>query len=99
MIPNQPAGRVSPEVALVFRRLKQIPGDDCVCCLSLPLAGQEDRARPEFLVIYRQRNAFLLSVSPVSSEIAESVVQGSLFDTDELTPARFGLREKSVLEN
>src|SRR5690625_5328614 len=69
MIPSQPVGRVSPEVATAFRRLKQMPGDDCVCCLSLPL---NDEIRPEFLVIYKERKAFLLSVSPVSAEAAES---------------------------
>src|SRR5690625_4424441 len=97
MIPSQPVGRVSPEVATAFRRLKQMPGDDCVCCLSLPL---NDEIRPEFLVIYKERKAFLLSVSPVSAEAAESVIQQSLFsdDSDQLTPASFGLREIGVLE-
>jgi superfamily I DNA/RNA helicase len=96
MIPSQPVGKVSPEVATVFRRLKQIPGEDCVCWLSLPMS---DDVRPEFLVIYQQRNAFVLSVSSLSAEAAESVVQGGLFAREEeLTPASFGLREMSVLD-
>ncbi len=96
MIPSQPVGKVSPEVATVFRRLKQIPGDDCVCWLSLPMT---DDVRPEFLVIYQQRNAFVLSVSSISADAAEGVVQGGLFASDEeLTPASFGLHEMSILD-
>ncbi len=96
MIPSQPVGKVSPEVATVFRRLKQIQSDDCVCWQSLPLS---DTVRPEFLVIHQQCRAYLLSVSSITAEAAEDVIQAGLFTTDDqLTPSTFGLREMGALE-
>jgi superfamily I DNA/RNA helicase len=99
VLPKNPIGQVSAEVLKVFRRLRAIPGDEFRCRWALPINGKE---HPNFLVIFRERYAFLLAVSTVSQGSAETVFQPSLPDplrglTPTLSPETFAAGEERRL--
>jgi len=97
MIPNRPTGRASAEVLRVFRALKRIPGNDFECRYDMSLTA---RAQPEFLILYQQAHVFLMSVSTLSRDEVEGVLQGSLFSKESaLDIESFGLQTTSTMES
>ena len=73
LIPNEPAGNVSPPVARMFRLIKSLP-DDFTAWLAL--AGQDDTAtRPHFFLVWQERYCFLIHVAETSQQLAETALQ------------------------
>lgn len=85
-------------IAPICNRLKAIQSDDLVCRLALQLSGS---ALPEFFLLYKERHAFLVSVSTAQTAEVESQLQGNLFDADhhKLFQDEFGLNQRKLLDD
>lgn len=76
MLPQNQPLRLTKAVARVYRELKKMDSPEFTCRLSYRI---DAKPRPEFMVMYRERFAFLLAVSNASEEELENLLQGNLF--------------------
>lgn len=77
LIPPRPQSSTSSSVILMFRLLKKLDDNYTVRHLLGVTVG------PQFLVIWRDRHAFLIRVAATSQELAESALSPSFFaDTE-----------------
>jgi superfamily I DNA/RNA helicase len=88
ILPEPLVGQFPAEVIEIYQSLKAIPGDDITVWVSLPLAGCE--GRPDFLVVSRDRSAFLIAVARDGQADFEEAAGLSLFraDGDDFCPGR-----------
>lgn len=84
ILPEPLVGQFPPEVVEVYRALRSIPDDDLTVWVSLPLPGCE--GRPDFLLVWRDRSAFLVAVSTGTRAELESAAGLSLFQADHRPP-------------
>lgn len=80
ILPESLVGQFSAGVIEIYRALKAIPGEDITVWVSLPLAGSE--GRPDFLVVSRNRSAFLIAVAKEGQADFEEAAGLSLFSAD-----------------
>lgn len=86
ILPEPLVGQFSAEVIEIYRALKAIPGDDIMVWMSLPLVGCE--GRPDFLVVSRDRSAFLIAVARQGQADFEEAAGLSLFRADSSIPGQ-----------
>jgi hypothetical protein len=84
ILPEPLVGHFPPEVIEIYRVFKAIPGDEITVWVSLPLEGSE--RRPDFLVVSRDRSAFLVAVARDGQSDFEEAVGLSLFRSEGLYP-------------
>lgn len=77
LIPPTPPPSASPAVMRMFLRLRSLDEDYVV----RHLVGEE--SMPQFFIIWRERFAFLLKVAATNQELAETVLNPSLFSSEE----------------
>ncbi len=98
MLPNALVGTTSPEVARVFRLLKQLPDERYTVWHSL-LAAPEDA--PDFLLVREDRAALLLKVSAATPQTVQEAQQPNLFQGllgSKAPAAGFAAWEKSAVD-
>lgn len=95
MIPDKP-GRKLPQVRFLHGLLKKLPDDFHVW---LPHGGKLPKYRPQVLVLWCEKYAFLIQVADTAQRLAETVMQGELFQQPEtvLIPGDLGSRETGTL--
>lgn len=94
LIPPKPPPSASPSVLRMFRLLRKLPDDFTVWHRAASREG------PQFLLLWRNRHAFLLQVADTTQQLAESALQPSLFEeADALTPDALGRDERGSLES
>ncbi|MCF7674102.1 MAG: hypothetical protein K9N23_15695 [Akkermansiaceae bacterium] len=92
MIPSKPPSSASPAVLRMFRLLRKLSDDFTIWHRA------SRRDSPQFLLVWRERHAFLIQVAATSQELAETALQPSLFGEDDgLTPDSLGLGERQAL--
>ncbi|WP_309386036.1 UvrD-helicase domain-containing protein [Cerasicoccus frondis] len=67
----------------VWRQLRSIDDDELVCRISYQIS---DPNHPDFLVVYRNRAAFLLAVSSADTDAVDRYFQGDMLDGDGTDP-------------
>ncbi len=97
VIPNEPAGSVTPAVARFFRLVRGLP-DDFTAWFALAQAEQE--TRPHFFVVWQERYGFLMQVAETSQQLAETALQEDFLTMGDetLTAESLGRAESDVLE-
>lgn len=85
MLPDRQPQRMPEHLVKVWRQLKGIDDDDVVCRISYEIKNAN---HPDFLIVYRNRAAFLLVVSNASTEDIEDFVQGDLLTGQDYSPGR-----------
>ncbi len=91
-----PAG-VSLEIARTHRSFKKLPDDFCVW-FSVLADRDPAHKQPHFLIVYQQKFAFLVQVAATSQELAESVTQSELFQSEQTIEAKhIGENEVQIL--
>ena len=93
MIPSAVPKSLAGHLTRVWQQLKQISDEDLVCRISFQI---NDRAHLDFLLIYKNRSAFLIAVSDARSETIEDYIQNDLFNSGLETPP--GLERANSLE-
>lgn len=88
MVPNTAPKSLAGHLAKVWRQLKEIGDEDLVCRISFQI---QDDNHPDFLLIYKNRSAFLLTVSNATKESIEAYHQNDFLDPNQLPPK--GLEE------
>jgi thymidine kinase len=98
LLPDLKGHKLPKGIAPICNRLKAIQSDDLVCRLALQLSG---KALPEFFLLYKERHAFLVSVSTVQTADVENQLQGNLFEVDQhkLFQDEFGLNQRKLLDD
>lgn len=98
--PNQLLGQVPLETLQTFRKLKKLP-DDYSLWYSFPQIKQPDSPlRPDFLILWQERFGFLIHVASTTQALAETALQGNLFNPSEsITAADLGRAEGEILNN
>ena len=99
LIPNQPAGKVSPQVARMFRLIKALP-EDFTAWLALPSSSDEHLPQPHFFLVWQDRYCFLIQVAETSQQLAESALQADFLTSKQemLTANQLGEDETAVLD-
>ncbi|WP_269522415.1 UvrD-helicase domain-containing protein [Coraliomargarita parva] len=98
LLPDLKGHKLPKGIAPICNRLKAIQSDDLVCRLALQIAGT---ALPEFFLLYKERHAYLVSVSTVQTGEVEDQLQGDLFESDQLKifQDEFGLNQRKLLDD
>lgn len=98
LLPDLKGQKLPKGIAPICNRLKAIQSKDLICRLALRISG---RALPEFFLLYKDRHAFLVSVSTVQTADVENQLQGNLFDADhhKLLQDEFGLNQRKLLDD
>jgi superfamily I DNA/RNA helicase len=86
ILPEPLVGQFAPEVIAIYRALKAIPGDDFTAWVSLP--WQIEGARPDFLLVWRDRHVFLLAVAETGLAALEEAAGLSLFRAENERPGQ-----------
>ncbi|MFC7337662.1 UvrD-helicase domain-containing protein [Haloferula chungangensis] len=87
MIPDKPPASAKKSVQTMFRLLRKLDDDFRVWLRMEPGEG------PGFLLLWRERHAFLLKVADTSQELAERALQPDFLDDDRITAE--GLEESA----
>ena len=97
-LPDLKGHKLPKGIAPICNRLKAIQSDDLICRLALQISGT---ALPEFFLLYKERHAFLVSVSTAQTAEVENQLQGDLFDADhhKLFRDEFGLSQRKLLDD
>ncbi|MFT4550297.1 MAG: hypothetical protein ACI8XO_004926 [Verrucomicrobiales bacterium] len=83
---------------MTFRQFKKLP-DEFQVWFSLGERTGNQAARPHCFLLWQERFGFLVHIADVSQPIAESALQGTLFEDDKsITVAELGREESMVLE-
>lgn len=94
LIPPKPPASASPSVLRMFRLLRKLPDDFTVWHRVASRDG------PQFLILWRERHAFLLQVADTTQQLADTALQPSLFEEPaSLTPDALGREERGTLES
>jgi len=94
LFPNKLPGKTSIEVARAFRKLKKLPDDFSVW---YSLSGS--KTAPHFLLVWRERFAFLIHVASTSQQLADSALQPDMFNPEKtLDIDDLGCEEIHILE-
>jgi len=94
LFPNKLPGKALPEVLRVFRKLKKLPDE-----FSVWYSLSDSESAPHFLLIWRERFAFLVHVASTSQQLAESALQPEMFGSaPSLDINDLGREEIQVLE-
>ncbi|GHB93376.1 UvrD-helicase domain-containing protein [Cerasicoccus arenae] len=83
MLPDRLPQKLPDHLVKVWRQLRAIDDDDLVCRISYQIANPN---HPDFLVIYRNRAAFLLAVNSADTEAVDRYFQCELLDGDGEAP-------------
>ena len=97
LLPDLKGHKLPKGIAPICNRLKAIQSGDLVCRLALRISGA---ALPEFFLLYKERHAFLVSVSTAHTAEIEQQLQGDLFQSDnhKLFQDEFGLNQRKQLD-
>jgi len=100
VFPNRLPGQVPLETAQTFRKLKKLPDDYSVWYSFPQISKPGTPRRPDFLVLWQERFGFLIHVAPTTQALAETALQGNLFNPAEaITAADLGKAEGEILQN
>ncbi len=84
MIPNRPLSTAPMAVQVMFRLLKRLDDDFTVW------TRLGDGEGPAFLVLWRRRHAFLIRVAGTSQELAETALQPSFLEEEQVPVEQLG---------
>ncbi|WP_246455770.1 hypothetical protein [Ruficoccus amylovorans] len=93
MLPDRLPLKLPEHLVKVWRQLKAIDDDELICRISFQVGNAD---YPDFLVIYRNRAAFLLAVSSADTEDVERYFQGDLLEDRGEPPV--GLKQAHSLD-
>lgn len=98
IIPDLKGVKLPKLIAPICQRIKAIRCDDIVCRLALPVSG---KALPEIFLLYKEKHAFLISISAANTEDIETQLQGNLFKSanHDLFREEFGLNQRQLLDD
>jgi hypothetical protein len=96
MIPDKPGRKLPQELRFLHGLLKKLPDDFQVW---FPHGGMFPQDRPQVLVVWREKYGFLIQVADTTQRLAETVMQGELFQRPEtiLIPGDLASKETSTL--
>lgn len=86
--------KVPPSVARTFRKLKKLPDD-----FTLWLSFQTTTPSPHFLLLWKEKHAFLIHVAETSQQLAESALQTNLFSSEQITIEELGKLETQIIQD
>lgn len=94
LIPARPPASAAPSVQRMFRLLKLLGDEFTIWHRTARRDG------PQFLILWRDRYAFLLQVAATSQDLADSAIQpGLLPGTEAVTPETMGAEERQSLDD
>ncbi len=99
LIPNEPAGDVSPPVARMFRLIKALP-EEFTAWLALASPRDGQAQQPHFFLVWQERFSFLIHVAETSQQLAETALQADFLTKtlDTLSADQLGDAESTVLD-